>query len=151
MAIYWQIGRRILESEQGGEERAEYGEALIKTTCRGPNGPVWERVRGRQSESDEAVLFGVAAAISWPLRGRLPIPSTMVGLSPAACGKELGSHSPASSRMEDRVLMGTALSSRMNCLSGSIIGAKAPRFVFRGLLPRTASAQGQVRRLCRHR
>jgi len=29
-ASYWEIGRRIVEFEQGGEERAEYGEALIK-------------------------------------------------------------------------------------------------------------------------
>ncbi len=28
-ASYWQIGRRIVEFKQGGEERAEYGEALI--------------------------------------------------------------------------------------------------------------------------
>jgi predicted nuclease of restriction endonuclease-like (RecB) superfamily len=28
-ATYWEIGRRIVESEQGGEERAGYGEALI--------------------------------------------------------------------------------------------------------------------------
>ncbi len=29
-ASYWEIGRRIVEFEQGGEERAEYGEALLK-------------------------------------------------------------------------------------------------------------------------
>lgn len=29
-ATYWQIGRRIVESEQGGQERAVYGQALIK-------------------------------------------------------------------------------------------------------------------------
>jgi hypothetical protein len=28
-ATYWQIGRRIVEHEQGGEERAEYGEELL--------------------------------------------------------------------------------------------------------------------------
>jgi len=28
-ATYWEIGRRIVESEQGGEERAGYGEGLI--------------------------------------------------------------------------------------------------------------------------
>jgi hypothetical protein len=27
---YWQIGRQIVEFEQGGKERAEYGEAIIK-------------------------------------------------------------------------------------------------------------------------
>lgn len=29
-ATYWEIGRRIVESEQQGQERAGYGEALIK-------------------------------------------------------------------------------------------------------------------------
>ncbi|MHC5738002.1 DUF1016 N-terminal domain-containing protein [Nostoc sp.] len=29
-ATYWQIGRRIVELEQGGEKRAEYGAAVIK-------------------------------------------------------------------------------------------------------------------------
>ena len=28
--MYWQIGRRIVEEEQGGETRAEYGKSLIK-------------------------------------------------------------------------------------------------------------------------
>jgi len=27
-AAYWEIGRRIVEHEQGGAERAQYGEAL---------------------------------------------------------------------------------------------------------------------------
>lgn len=29
-ATYWEIGRRIVEFEQGGQERAEYGQALIE-------------------------------------------------------------------------------------------------------------------------
>lgn len=29
-ATYWEIGRRIVEAEQGGEERAEYGQGLMK-------------------------------------------------------------------------------------------------------------------------
>jgi predicted nuclease of restriction endonuclease-like (RecB) superfamily len=29
-ATYWEIGRRIVEHEQGGKERAEYGEALLR-------------------------------------------------------------------------------------------------------------------------
>jgi hypothetical protein len=28
-ASYWEIGRRIVEFEQGGQERAAYGEALM--------------------------------------------------------------------------------------------------------------------------
>src|SRR5690348_9815354 len=30
-ATYWEIGRRIVEYEQGGKIRAEYGEALLET------------------------------------------------------------------------------------------------------------------------
>src|SRR5438128_182269 len=33
-AAYWEIGRRIVEYEQGGRERAEYGEQLLKTLAR---------------------------------------------------------------------------------------------------------------------
>ena len=29
-ATYWEIGRRIVEFEQGGKDRAGYGEALIE-------------------------------------------------------------------------------------------------------------------------
>ncbi|HEX7360664.1 MAG TPA: DUF1016 N-terminal domain-containing protein, partial [Bryobacteraceae bacterium] len=29
-ATYWEIGRRIVESEQGGERRAGYGEQIIE-------------------------------------------------------------------------------------------------------------------------
>jgi hypothetical protein len=29
-ASYWEIGRRIVEFEQGGQERADYGKALLK-------------------------------------------------------------------------------------------------------------------------
>src|SRR5262249_60132218 len=29
-ASYWEIGRRLVEFEQGGQARAEYGEALLK-------------------------------------------------------------------------------------------------------------------------
>ena len=29
-AVYWRIGQRIVEFEQSGEKRAEYGTALIK-------------------------------------------------------------------------------------------------------------------------
>ena len=29
-ATYWEVGRRIVEFEQGGEARAQYGEGLLK-------------------------------------------------------------------------------------------------------------------------
>ncbi len=30
VATYWEIGRRIVEEEQGGEKRADYGEKLLE-------------------------------------------------------------------------------------------------------------------------
>ena len=33
-ATYWEIGRRVVEAEQGGKERAEYGEKLIARLAR---------------------------------------------------------------------------------------------------------------------
>ncbi|MFH1438070.1 MAG: DUF1016 N-terminal domain-containing protein, partial [Pseudomonadota bacterium] len=33
-ATYWEIGRRIVEFEQGGEERAGYGEELLERLSR---------------------------------------------------------------------------------------------------------------------
>ena len=33
-ATYWEIGRRIVEFEQGGKARAEYGETLIEQLAR---------------------------------------------------------------------------------------------------------------------
>ena len=29
-ATYWEVGRRIVEFEQGGEQRAEYGKEFLK-------------------------------------------------------------------------------------------------------------------------
>jgi len=33
-ASYWEIGRRIVEFEQGGDERAGYGEVLVERLSR---------------------------------------------------------------------------------------------------------------------
>ncbi|AFL75362.1 Protein of unknown function (DUF1016) [Thiocystis violascens DSM 198] len=40
-ASYWEIGRRIVEFEQGGTERAEYGEALIQRLALDLTGRFW--------------------------------------------------------------------------------------------------------------
>lgn len=37
-AVYWDIGRRIVESEQAGERRAGYGEVLIQRLARDLSG-----------------------------------------------------------------------------------------------------------------
>ena len=34
IATYWNIGRRIVEEEQDGQERAQYGKELIKTLAK---------------------------------------------------------------------------------------------------------------------
>ena len=34
IGTYWRVGKRIVEEEQGGKERAAYGKALIKTLAR---------------------------------------------------------------------------------------------------------------------
>ena len=34
IATYWNIGRRIVEEEQHGQERAQYGKELIKTLAK---------------------------------------------------------------------------------------------------------------------
>ena len=36
-AAYWLVGRRIVEFEQSGEDRAEYGAALIESLAGGPD------------------------------------------------------------------------------------------------------------------
>ena len=42
-ATYWEIGRRIVEFEQGGEARAGYGEALLKRLADGFNSTIGTR------------------------------------------------------------------------------------------------------------
>src|SRR3954463_14188673 len=37
-ATYWEIGRRIVESEQAGEKRAEYGDVLIQRLAKDLSG-----------------------------------------------------------------------------------------------------------------
>ncbi len=43
---YWTIGREIVETEQGGEERASYGDAVVKRVA----GRLNARFRGGFSE-----------------------------------------------------------------------------------------------------
>ena len=57
-ATYWEIGRRIVEFEQGGKARAEYGEALLKTSGRRPDGQAWTRVLGPSLPRNADVLSG---------------------------------------------------------------------------------------------
>ena len=58
-ATYWEIGRRIVEFEQGGKARAEYGEALLEASGRRPDGQARARVLGAESSADADVLPGL--------------------------------------------------------------------------------------------
>ena len=49
-ASYWAVGQRIVTFEQGGQERAAYGEALI------------ERLLARATPDNLAALAGIAGA-----------------------------------------------------------------------------------------
>ncbi len=42
-ATYWQVGRRIVESEQGGASRAGYGRASAGTSFQGLVEEIWQR------------------------------------------------------------------------------------------------------------
>ena len=42
-ATYWEIGRRIVQSEQAGRKRAEYGECAHRATREGSLGLIWQR------------------------------------------------------------------------------------------------------------
>ncbi|AYZ64468.1 DUF1016 family protein [Burkholderia multivorans] len=56
-ATYWEIGRRIVEFEQGGEGRATYGEAV---PGRRPVSAVRPRLRVAQSCADASLLPSLA-------------------------------------------------------------------------------------------
>ena len=60
-AAYWMIGRRIVEFEQSGESRAEYGSALIETTFDRLKEAFRAWLWIRQSEPDEGIRSAVAS------------------------------------------------------------------------------------------
>ncbi len=41
---YWNIGKRIVEEEQNGAVRAEYGKRLIAVSCRCADKGVWKQL-----------------------------------------------------------------------------------------------------------
>ncbi|CAD7782130.1 hypothetical protein DMNBHIDG_02947 [Candidatus Methanoperedenaceae archaeon GB37] len=41
---YWEIGRLIVEEEQRGMARAEYGEELVKRIIKGPYKKIWQGI-----------------------------------------------------------------------------------------------------------
>ena len=55
-AAYWMIGQHIVEFEQSGEERAEYGTALIKRLAVDLTAAVWPRFFSPKHPADASVL-----------------------------------------------------------------------------------------------
>jgi len=68
-ATYWEIGRRIVESEQQGQQRAEYGEALIKRLAEDLE-PRFGRGFGWRNLTQMRAFF-----LAWPASKILQTPS----------------------------------------------------------------------------
>jgi predicted nuclease of restriction endonuclease-like (RecB) superfamily len=71
---YWQMGRRIVQEEQNGEQKATYGEAILKTlsvalTAELGKGFSYANIRNfRQfylTYPDEAICYTVCSKLSW--------------------------------------------------------------------------------------
>ncbi|MCF2488111.1 PDDEXK nuclease domain-containing protein [Dyadobacter sp. CY347] len=71
---YWQMGRRIVEEEQHGEQKAAYGEAILKTlsislTTEFGKGFSYANIRNfRQfylTYPDEEICYAVCSKLSW--------------------------------------------------------------------------------------
>ena len=68
-ATYWEIGRRIVELEQGGEERAEYGKEIVKRlavdlTARFGRGFTWDNLyRMRRFHLAHSEILGTVSPI----------------------------------------------------------------------------------------
>lgn len=83
-ASYWEIGRRIVEFEQGGEERAGYGEALIKRLALDLTDRFGRGFSVRNLEQMRAFY------LAWPL-GQLC--QTLSGISSARNTQTVSAHS----------------------------------------------------------
>jgi hypothetical protein len=53
-ATYWEIGRRVVEYEQGGKARAGYGEALVERLARDLDPATWPRPPDTTAGTDAA-------------------------------------------------------------------------------------------------
>lgn len=76
-ATYWEIGRRIVEYEQGGSERAGYGDALIQRLLHDLCNR-FGRGFGRQNLQQMRLFYKAwpCATISQTLSGKSPVLST---------------------------------------------------------------------------
>jgi hypothetical protein len=98
-ATYWEIGRRIVQSEQAGEKRAEYGELLIKQLAKdlsasfgrgfGPRN-LAHQLRGRWTDA----LVSKLRQRTLDETGREPVVAEFAFVSPRA-GKQIASKTSA--------------------------------------------------------
>ncbi|WP_439556601.1 DUF1016 N-terminal domain-containing protein [Dyadobacter sp.] len=74
VVAYWQMGRRIVQEEQHGEQKAAYGEAILKTlsmalTAELGSGFSYANLRNfRQfylTYPDESICYAVCSKLSW--------------------------------------------------------------------------------------
>jgi len=77
-ATYWRIGKRIVEFEQGGKERAEYGEYLIKRLSKDLTVQYGRGFSKRNLEQMRAFYLGweIAQTPSAQLEVRVKLPTT---------------------------------------------------------------------------
>ena len=82
-ATYWEIGRRIVEHEQGGEARAEYGQNLLVSAGQGSDGQTRPRLFQVQPISDAGLLprLGDIPDTVWNIRGQGHLPDTVGRIS----------------------------------------------------------------------
>jgi predicted nuclease of restriction endonuclease-like (RecB) superfamily len=79
-ATYWEVGRRLVEFEQGGQARAEYGEALLKRLA--------QDLTARHGRGFGAVNLSLMRRfyLAWPPATILQTPSEISGPVPAPAG-----------------------------------------------------------------
>jgi predicted nuclease of restriction endonuclease-like (RecB) superfamily len=87
-ATYWEIGRRIVEFEQGGKKRAGYGEELLKRLSE-DLAAQFGRGFSVQNLENMRLFYLVCSPdkISETLSGKLPIDLAQNNVAVACCGK----------------------------------------------------------------
>ncbi len=82
VTAYWNIGKLIVEDEQNGNARAEYGKAVFGGTFHQTDKGVWKGIYHNQPQKHAAVLFAISkrSHTAWRI--------DLVTLSPANQGKK---------------------------------------------------------------
>ena len=86
-ATYWEIGRRIVEYEQGGKARAEYGEALLVQLARdlaAKHGRGYSR-QGLQKMRGFYLAWEICPTVSGKFEARAKLPAALADPSAQIC------------------------------------------------------------------